>query len=413
MIDIKKLREEPEFYKTAAKDKGADIDVERILALDEQLLNLKQELDKLREEKNRLAKEKADPESGRAIKEKIKSKEEETNLLEPQLTKLILDIPNPAKPDVKAGKDDSENEVLRLVGEQTKFNFEPKDYIALAEDLDLIDTKRAGKVSGSRFGYIKNELAILHFALIKYGLDLLLKEKFQPVLPPVMVTEKAMQAMGYLEHGGEDETYHFKEDKLYLVGTAEQSVGPYFMDEILEEKDLPIRFVGFSTCFRREAGSYGKDTRGILRVHQFDKLEMFSFCSPDKSDEEHEFLLSIEEKLMQGLRLPYRVIKMCTGDLGGPAARKYDIETWLPSENRYRETHSSSTCTDYQARRLNIKYKNNQTGKNEFIHTLNGTAFATGRTLLMILENYQQKDGSILVPEVLQAYCGFKEIKKK
>jgi len=221
-----------------------------------------------------------------------------------------------------------------------------------------------------------------------------------------------MGAMGYLEHGGEEETYHFAKDGLYLVGTSEQSIGPYYMDEVLNEKDLPLRYVGYSTCFRREAGSYGKDTKGILRVHQFDKVEMFSFTKPEDSDKEHDFLLSMEEKLVQGLEIPYRVVKMCTGDLGISAARRYDIECWMPSQNQYRETHSTSTCTDFQSRRLNIRFRNKD-GKLELTHTLNGTAFALGRIMIAILENYQQADGSIKIPEVLHKYIGIKEIKKK
>ena len=280
----------------------------------------------------------------------------------------------------------------------------------MGEKLDLIDVKRAAKVAGSRFGYLKNAAVLLEFALVRYGLDQLLKEGFIPVLPPVMVKEPMMQAMGYLEHGGEAETYHFKKDKLYLVGTAEQSLGPMHSDEVFAEKDLPRRYVGFSTCFRREAGSYGKDTRGIFRVHQFDKLEMFVFAHPDRSDEEHEYLLSLEEKLVQALNLPYQVVKMCSGDLGHPAARKYDIECWFPGQNRYRETHSVSTCTDFQARRLNIKYQSAGDNQLRFVHTLNGTYFAQ-RLILAILENYQQKDGSVVIPAVLQPYLGQKTIK--
>jgi seryl-tRNA synthetase len=314
---------------------------------------------------------------------------------------LMLTVPNPSFDDVPVGKDDSENKVLRKVGDKPKFNFEIKDYMELAENLDLIDIKTAAKVSGSRFGYLKNQATLLEFALVKLVFDTLLKENFIPVVPPVMISEKAMKAMGYLDHGGEEETYHFKEDKLYFTGTSEQSLGPIYMDEILQEKDLPKRFVGFSTCFRREAGTYGKDTKGILRVHQFDKLEMFSFCHPDKSKEEHEFLLSMEEKLMQALELPYQVLNICTGDLGAPAARKYDIEAWIPSENKYRETHSTSNCTNFQARRLNTRYRKGQE-KLEFVHTLNGTAFAIGRTLIAIIENNQQKDGTIKVPQCLQ-----------
>jgi len=310
---------------------------------------------------------------------------------------------------VPTGKDDTENIVLREEGKKPEFNFQIKDYADLGERLDIIDTQRAAKVSGTRFGYIKGGAAMLEFALVNLAMETLAKENFVPIVPPVMLKPEMMEGMGYVERGAE-EIYYLERDKLYLVGTSEQSIGVMHSGETFEEKDLPKRYAGFSTCFRREAGAYGKDTKGILRVHQFDKVEMFSFCHPEKSMGEHQLLLKMEEKLMQLLELPYRVINICTGDLGDPAAAKYDIEAWLPGQNQYRETHSTSNCTDYQARRLNIKYRDSKTKKPEFIHTLNGTAFAIGRMLIAIIENYQQKDGSILVPKVLQKYTGFKKI---
>jgi seryl-tRNA synthetase len=277
--------------------------------------------------------------------------------------------------------------------------------------LDIIDVKRAGKVSGARFGYLKGDLALMEFGLIQLAMDITRKEGFIPVVPPAMIKPEMMKAMGYVERGG-DEIYYFDKDNLYLTGTSEQSVGPLHADEVFEEKDLPKKYVAFSTCFRREAGSYGKDTKGILRVHQFDKVEMFIFCKPDDSAKGHELILSMEEKLMQELEIPYRVIDICTGDLGDPAAKKYDIEAWMPGQNEYRETHSTSNCTDFQARRLNIRYKETRNKKQEtkLVHTLNGTAFAIGRTLIAIIENYQQKDGTIKVPKALQKYMGIKKI---
>ena len=252
---------------------------------------------------------------------------------------------------------------------------------------------------------------MLEFALVRLALETLIKEGFTPVIPPVMIKLDSMQGMGYLEHGGVDNMFVLEKDSLVLVGTSEQSIGPMHMNEVLDVKTLPRRYVGFSTCFRREAGSYGKDTRGILRVHQFDKVEMFSFTRPEDGDAEHEFLLSLEEKLMQNLELPYQVTKMCSGDLGDPAARKYDINAWFPSENCYRETHSTSTTTDFQSRRLNIKYRKKD-GTSAFVHMLNGTAFSQ-RPILAILENYQQEDGSVRVPEVLQEFVGKDIIKSK
>jgi seryl-tRNA synthetase len=412
MLDIKFIRENPEGVQKAAFTKGVDVDIDKLLQLDKKRVSLIQERDQLRSKRKSSKKPtKGEIEKIKKVKKKLEKVEKDLSKIEEQFTSLMFSIPNPAGKDVKIGKDEKDNEVIKKVGKPTKFSFKPKDYIQIGEDLDLIDTKRASKVSGTRFGYLKNQVALLEFAIVSYTLNILVKKGFTPVVPPVMVKDSIMQGMGYLEHGGEEEIYHLQKDKLYLVGTSEQSVGPMHTDEILSEDELPIRYTAFSTCFRREAGSYGKDTKGVFRVHQFDKIEMFSFTKPEESDREHEYFLSLEEKLVQGLKLPYQVVKMCTGDLGDPAARKYDIECWVPSEGRYRETHSTSTCTDFQARRLNIRYKDKKTGKNEFVHTINGTAFAIGRIIIAILENGQQKDGSVEIPKVLQKYCGFKEIK--
>lgn len=312
-------------------------------------------------------------------------------------------LPNVPKNDVPDGDDESHNAVEREVGKKPKLDH-PKDYLALVEPLGWIDIKRASKVSGSRFGYITGPLAQMEFALIQYAQTILLPEGFTMVVPPVMIKEENMAAMGYLSGGGESETYHLKNDKLYLVGTSEQSIGPMHRDEVFAEADLPKRYLSFSTCFRREAGSYGTDTKGILRVHQFDKLEMFSFTLPEKSDAEHDVLLAMAEKLWQGLDVPYRVVKLCAGDLSWPSARTYDLEAWLPGQQAYREVCSVSTTTDYQARALRIKVQ--RAGRKEHVHMLNGTAFAVGRTLIAIIENYQQPDGSIVVPDVLRPFLG-------
>ena len=331
--------------------------------------------------------------------------------IENELHSLLLQLPNIPFDDVPVGKDDLQNVIVRHVGRKPIWLFaKPKDYMQLAENLDLIDTERAGKVAGARFGYIKGDLVLLEFALINLAMDICRKEKFIPIIPPIMLKEQMARGTGYFEATDEKEAYFLTEDKMYLAGTAEQPMAAMHANEVFAEKDLPKRYVAFSTCFRREAGSYGKDTKGILRVHQFDKLEMFILCKPEDSKKEHELLLKIEEKLMQLLKLPYQVINICTGDLGRPAAKKYDIETWIPSEKKYRETHSTSNCTDFQSRRLNIKYKD-KSNKLKFVHMLNGTAFAMPRILVSIIENYQQKDGSIKVPKALQKYCGFKVIK--
>jgi seryl-tRNA synthetase len=336
---------------------------------------------------------------------------DEVSLLEKRRLEIIFQLPNLPLPEVPIGENEAANKVIKEVGEKPVFDFEVKDYLTLGENLDLIDVKRAAKVSGSRFGYLKNEAVLLEFGLVQLALDVLTKEGFIPVVPPVLINKKMMEAMGYLDQKEDrEEAYFFEKDQLYLVGTSEQSLGPMHADETFMENELPKRYVAFSSCFRREAGSYGKDTKGILRVHQFDKLEMFSFCHPDKSREEHKFFLSLQERLMQLLKIPYRVVEICTGDLGNTAAAKYDIEAWLPSYNQYRETHSTSNVTDFQARRLNIKFKSKKLNTKFYVHTLNGTAFAIGRTIIAIIENYQTKNGTIIVPEALRSYVGKKEI---
>jgi len=264
--------------------------------------------------------------------------------------------------------------------------------------------ERAAKVSGARFVYMKGDGVLLEFALVRFALDLLMHEGFIPVIPPTLIRKEAMQGLGYMEQGGAEDMYKLEKDGLVLVGTAEQSLVPMHMDEVFDKKDLPRRYVGYSSSFRREAGSYGKDTRGILRMHQFNKIEMVSFVAQEKDDKENDYLLSLEEKMFQALEIPYQVIKMCTGDLGFPAARKYDIEAWIPSQNKYREVTSVSTVTDFQARRLNIRYQDG--GERKYVNVLNGTGLAMSRTPIAILENYQQADGSIVIPKVLQKYLG-------
>lgn len=405
MIDIKLLRDNSEKVKMACKNKQAKVDIDKILELDKEKRRLIQEIEGMKAEQKKMGKEQI--EKAKNLKEEIKSLEPELEKAEKEFDELFLRIPNLPLDDVPIGKDESENKVIREVGKKPNFKFKPKDYLELAEKLDIIDVKSAAKTSGSRFGFIKNGGALMEIGLIQLAFKTLIKEGFIPVIPPTMIKPEMMKAMGYVERGG-DEIYHLEKDNLYLVGTAEQMIGPMHANDVFEAKDLPKRYVAFSSCFRREAGSYGRDTKGILRVHQFDKVEMFSFTKPEDSEKEHKLLLLMEEKLMQLLKIPYRVLNICTGDLGDPAAAKYDIEAWMPGQNEYRETHSTSNCTDFQARRLNIKYKT----KNglELAHTLNGTALAIGRILIAIIENYQQKDGSIKIPKVLQKYTGIKEI---
>ena len=405
MIDIKLLRENPEKVKKACENKQVKVDIDKILELDKKRRELITEIENARAEQKKLGKEQI--EKAKELKTKIKELEPQLEAAEKEFNELFLKIPNLPLDDVPVGKDESENKVIREVGKKPKIE-KPLDYMELAEKLDIIDVKSAAKTSGSRFGFIKKEAALLEIGLIQLAFEALSKEGFIPIIPPTMLKPEMMKAMGYVERSG-DEIYHLEKDDMYLVGTSEQMIGPMHSNDVFEAKDLPKRYVAFSSCFRREAGSYGKDTKGILRVHQFDKVEMFSFCKSEDSQKEHKFLLSMQEKLMQLIKIPYRVIQVCAGDLGDPAAAKYDIESWMPGQGIYRETHSTSNCTDFQARRLNIKYKS----KNglEFVHTLNGTAFAIGRTLIAIIENYQQKDGSIEVPEVLQKYIKIKKIK--
>lgn len=405
MLDIKFVRENKEKVKKATDAKNVDSKVvDEVLGLDEKRRKLIIEVENLRAERNKAAKEQ-DKEKGAQIKGRLQEIEPKLKEIESKYKEVMLQIPNPAAEDVKVGKDESENEVVRKEGKPAKFDFTPKAHWELGKDLGIIDVERAAKVSGTRFFYLKGDGVLLEFALVQLALETLTKEGFIPVIPPTMIKTDSMGAMGYMEQGGSDDMYVLEKDGLVLVGTSEQSIGPMHKDEVL--KDLPKRYVGYSSCFRREAGSYGKDTKGAFRVHQFNKVEMFSFAEPEKSDEEHEYLLSLEETLLKALEIPYQVVKMATGDLGFPAARKYDLEGWFPAEKKYRELTSTSTTTDFQARRLNIKYQKG--GETAFVHMLNGTAFAQ-RTILVILENFQQKDGSVKIPKVLQKWMGKEKI---
>jgi seryl-tRNA synthetase len=410
MLDVDLIKENPKKVKEGIKKKGYDPEiVDRVLKVDGTRRQLIAEVDKFRQERNKLGKK--DIEKGKQIKEMLRRIEPDLKAVEEEFQNLMLQIPNLPADDVPEGKDEADNVEVKKWEKPKKFSFKPKNNLELGELLDIIDVKRAAKVSGTRFGYLKNEAVILQFALINFTFDFLQGEGFLPVIPPELIKKESMRGMGYLEHGGEEDMYVLEKDDLVLIGTAEQAIGPMHADEVFEAKELPKRYVGLSSGFRREAGTYGKDTKGIFRVHQFHKVEMFSFTQPKEGDKEHQYFLSIEENLVQALEIPYQITQMCTGDLGHPAARKYDLNCWFPAEKKYRETHSVSTCTNYQARRLNIKFRDGK--KTDFVHTLNGTAFAIGRTILAILENHQQKDGSVLIPKLLQKYTGFDKIKPK
>ena len=419
MLDIKFIRQNPKEVKEGAKKKGIDIDVDKLLDIDKKRIEGIQALEDMSAKKNKASKEIVaaidENEKKRIIMEMKEldfnndKLDEKVKGLEKEFNKMMLEVPNLPLKDVPVGKDETESVVIETIGTKPKFDFIPKDYMKLGESLDLIDVKRAAKTSGSRFGFLKGKLVLMEFALVNLVFDKLIKKGFTPIIPPVMLKPEIAEGMGFLEQKDDEEAYYLPKDDLYLAGTSEQSLGGMHAGDIFEGKELPKRYVGFSTCFRREAGSYGKDTKGILRVHQFDKLEMFSFTKPEDSVKEHKLLLEMEKELMKELNIPFHVLRIASGDLGVPAAEKYDIEAWIPLENKYRETHSTSNCTDFQARRLNIRYKEKD-GKLNFVHTLNGTAFAIGRILIAIIENYQQKDGSIKVPKALHKYLDFKEI---
>ncbi len=412
MIDIKRLRDNPdETKKLLARKNVPPEKVDAFLTLDKTWRELIQKIDAARNELNTLSKDRK-VEEAKKVKQELKAIEEQLPKIEAERDASLEHFPNPPFPDVIEGKSDADNKTIREVGEKPSFDgWQAKDYLTLGESLDLIDVERAGKIAGSRFGYIKRELVLLEFALVQLALETAIKEGFIPVIPPIMLKPEMLKAMGKLKFMEDKDAFFLAEDNLYLAGSAEHTIGPMHAEETFKEKDLPRRYIGFSTCFRREAGSYGKDTKGILRVHQFDKVELFSFTKPEDSENEHKLLLSIQEKLMQALKIPYRVVEVCTGDMGFGDARQWDIEAWLPGQNKYRETHSTSNTTDYQARGLNTKYRKSD-GKTEYLHTLNGTAFAIGRTLIAIIENYQTKEGSIRIPNALSKYLSFKEIKK-
>jgi len=410
MIDIKLIRENPDLITQKSKEKGIEVDVNHIVEIDKKKRQLDQEVQLIREKRNsHVSGIKGKPTDeqikiGAEIKNELEQKEHALNAISEELREWLFKIPNPVKSDVKIGKDESENEVMKKVGEIKKFDFPVRDHLELGEFLGIIDVKTAAKISGARFYYLKNEGALLEFALKQFAFETLMKNGFSPIIPPVLVKKETMTDLGYTQMGEDENIFALDKDGLYLVGTSEQSIVPIYKDEVLPKSELPKRYVGFSTCFRREAGSYGKDTKGIIRVHQFDKVEMVSFVEEGKDDEEHEFLLKLEEEMFGALGIPYQVLRICSGDLGFNAARKYDIEAWLPSQERYREVTSTSTVTDFQSRRLNMRYQDGDERK--YLNVLNGTAFSMARPIVAILENYQQEDGSVLIPEVLQKYMG-------
>ena len=421
MLDIKFIRENKDIVQEGAKKKLIDIDISKLVELDDQRLKELKEVEDLRSEVNRVSNDIAvgkDPalriqliEEMRTVKEDIKQKEEKLKKTMEEWQKLMLQVPNVPDISVPDGKSDEENLEVRNWGEKPIFNFTPKDHVAILESLDLADFERGTKISGFLGYFMKNDGARLFFALWQYFLDYFINQGYTPMIVPSLVRKETLMGTGYLPQG-EDDLYK-TQDGDYLAGTAEVAMMSYYSGEILQKESLPKKFIAFSPCFRREAGAHGKDVKGIIRVHEFFKLEQVILCeaSHQESVKFHEEITNHVEHLMQELKIPHRVVANCGGDLGLGQVKKYDIEAWMPSQNKYRETHSSSYFHDFQARRLNIKYKDAE-GKSKYIHSLNNTACATSRLPAAILENYQQADGSIKIPEVLRKYMGNKEFIK-
>jgi len=388
--------------------KGYTGDLDGIAELAKKYVSALTELERARAEHNQAAKTQ-DVEAGRALGLKVNDLESQWKELNNELMPLWQAIPNPPEKDVPEGSEEN-NKIIGTSRLRPPKMENPRDHVELGEALNIIDIERGAKVAGSRFYYLKNQAAELEFALVRWLFKLLKKKGFELMVPPQMVNEEVMMDAGYVSKSAEHEAEVYKvedEPVKYLIGTSEQSILGYHLNEIIE---MPKRYAAFSTCFRKEAGSYGQDVKGIIRTHQFDKIEMFSFVAPEDSKKELKNLVAIQEFILKKLEIPYQKVLVAAGDLGMPAAKKIDLESWLPSQNRYRETHSCSNCTDWQARRAGIRFKN-KVGETEHVHTLNGTAVAIGRILVAILENHQQKDGSVKIPKALQLYCGFKEIK--
>lgn len=411
MLDIKFIRENLEKVKKGATDKNRKVDFDRILVLDEQRRKLISEAEKIRSERNKIAESgphcaEASRGEGRNLKEQLKKLDEQLKTVEEEYKKLMYTVPNVPDESVPVGKDASGNKEIKRWGDIPKFDFVPKDHIELGLRNDLFDLERGTKVAGFRGYFLKNEAALMEMGILAYTFKKLVFKGYIPLIAPSLVKEFTLFGNGQFPWGRE-EVYTLEKDAMYLAGTAEVPVTAYFADEILEEKNLPKKFVAFSPCFRREAGSYGKDTKGLYRVHQFNKIEQVIINKNDYkgSLDLHEELLRNAEEVLQDLKLSYRVMLMCTGDMGEPQVKKYDVETWMPVRGGYGETMSNSFMGDFQTRRLNIRYKTKD-GKTEFTHSLNNTAVASPRILIAILENYQQKDGSIRVPEILQDFVG-------
>ncbi len=426
MLDIQFIIENKEVVKKSIKDRNMkDVDIDNLEMLYKKRIELIKDIDEINR-KRKIAANNRNAEEGKRLKEELPEKEEELVKTNKELTELLSVIPNIVSPDMPIGKYESVNKIIRKVGEPRNFSFTPKPNWELGEDLDIIDAQRAAKVTGSRFSYIKGDLVKVQFAILQHVLEKVTdptfiseiidknnlqikKTPFVPIIPPIMIKPEALNAMGRLEP--KEDKFFLQTDNLYLVGSCEHTIGAMHMGESIKEKDLPLRYFGYSTALRREAGSYGRDTRGMLRQHQFDKAEFEIFSTPETSREEHEFLVAIQEYLTSSLELPYQVVANCTGDTALPNYSQKDIEIYMPGQKVYKETHSADYMTGYQARRMNTKVVRKD-GKKEILHTNDATAFAMGRILIAIMENNQNEDGTIGVPKVLQKYCGIEKIQK-
>lgn len=419
MLDLKFVLSNLDAVKLNCARRNINADVDRLVSLDEErriLLKKVEDLRRFQNENAEAMKKKLSPEEreklilrGRELKQA--AADEEANLVQISsgVEHILRQIPNMTHPDSPIGSSEQENKEIRRNGTPANFDFQPRDHVALGKDLDLIDFETAASVSGQKFYFLKNEAVLLEFALIQYTLDILRKEGFVPVITPDLARAEILDGIGFNPRGEETQIYSVENTDLCLIATAEITLGGMLSDKILEESELPLKYVGVSHCFRTEAGAAGKESKGLYRVHQFTKIEMFAFTTPEKSNVMHEEFVKYEEKLFAGLGIPYRVMDICTGDLGGPAYRKYDLEAWMPGrgeKGEWGEVTSTSNCTDYQARRLKIRFKREGEKKSVFVHMLNGTAIAISRTLIAILENYQQKDGSVKIPKALLPYMG-------
>jgi seryl-tRNA synthetase len=423
MLDPQYIRDNLDAVKANCKNRNVTADVDRVVALDDERKRLISEMQVKQQEANAVAKS-VGPEKdlakkqdliarGKQLREEVAQYESQQKQVEADLRAVVGAIPNMTHPDAPVGGTPEDNKIIKTWGEPTKFDFKPKDHVTLAESLDLVDFEAGAAVAGQKFYFLKNEAVLMEIALIHYAFDTLLKQGYTPIITPDLARVDVLEGIGFMPRGPETQIYSIANSDLCLIATAEITLGGMHRDKIMDEASLPLKYVGLSHCFRTEAGAPGRDTRGLFRVHQFTKVEMFVFCTPEQSDAIHQELLGLEETIFQGLGLPYHVIDTCTGDLGGPAYRKYDIEAWMPARGKagdYGEVTSTSNCTDFQARRLNIRFKSPKHKGTRFVHTLNGTAVAVSRALVALLENYQQADGSVVIPEALRVWMGGREL---